>query len=253
MRSFEKFEFKPEITERTIMQKKLTMAAMLGAFAFAEEIKTDLEFGWFNKYADRGVITVDDPVTQGAVGLEYGNWYVNLWGNLDLTEENSEKYKFSELDYTIEYRSEIGGIGEYSLGAIFYDFEKAPGTTELTASFTFYAPLSPNISAFYDVEEIDGLYLAGSVSESIALGDELALECEALIGWATGNYNAGSLGTDGGSSLQDVTLRAALPIAMGDWTISPMVSWSAICANNLRKLAGRDDFVFFGVTLGTDF
>jgi len=235
------------------MQKKLTIAAMLGAFAFAEEVTTDLEFGWFSRYADRGVITVDDPVIQGAIGLEYGNWYVNLWGNLDLTEENGEKYKFTELDYTIEYRSGIDGLGEYSLGAIFYDFENAPCTTELTAGFTLDAPLSPSISLFYDIEEVDGLYLAGSVSQNLALGGELSLECEALVGWATGNYNQDSLGTDGGSSLQDVTLRASLPIGIGDWTVSPMVSWSAICASNLRELAGRDDFVFLGVTLGTEF
>lgn len=65
---------------------------------------------FFSKYIRRGQNLNDDPVFQTGINLSYSKLTATIWGNMDLTSINGNGGDFSELDYYLDYSSEVPGI-----------------------------------------------------------------------------------------------------------------------------------------------
>jgi hypothetical protein len=97
--------------------------------AFGEsEVDFEITADFFSKYIWRGQNLNDDPVFQSGFSASYRGLTAAIWGNMDLTNINGNSGDFSELDYCLDYSSEVPGIKGvgYSIGAAYYTF---PGTT----------------------------------------------------------------------------------------------------------------------------
>ncbi|NQZ59426.1 MAG: hypothetical protein HRT88_18395, partial [Lentisphaeraceae bacterium] len=186
--------------------KKLLLAAMmfvtLGSLSAADNsenmFSVSLTQGLSSKYVWRGIAFSEDTVNQGDATVsadldEFGTFSVGVWYNLDLEKSHNsaglvESGHVSEVDYTFGWEKEFDG---YSIGAgyIVYDF---PGgddeTREAYLSVSLDTFLAPSITAYYDVEDVDGLYLELAIghdfdTDSVIKGSTVSVG--GTLGWAS--------------------------------------------------------------------
>lgn len=246
------------------MLKKMTVVvvAMIVSFAgmsqaFEAEIAGDVSVDYLGKYVWRGQLLNDDPVLQPGVGFGIGNLYINLWGSMDTTNYNGNGGEFNEVDYTIDYSDSLTDILGYSVGAIRYEFPNTDldATTEIYAGLNLDVFLSPSVTVYYDIDDIEGTYVSAGVGHSIDLSDTMALDMSASLGWGNDKYNTGYWGVSS-SSTQDLSVSVALPIAMGDWTLTPSVNYVSLTSSDLKKsdaYATESDYFYAGIGLSTEF
>lgn len=248
------------------MLKKMmvVVAAMIVSYAatsraFDVEIAGDASVDYNGKYVWRGQVLNDDPVLQPSVGFQVGKVYLNVWGNMDTTEYNGNSGEFNEVDYTIDYSDQITDLLGFSIGAIRYDFPNTSldATTEIYAGLNLDVFLAPSVTVYYDIDDVEGTYVSFGIGHSIELSETLALDMSASLGWGNDKYNEGYWGiTDADSSAQDLAVSVALPIALGDWTLTPSVNYVSLMDNDLREsdaYAMESDYFYAGIGLSTSF
>ena len=224
-----------------------------------DDLAVGVDVGVFSKYVWRGIDTVDDFVLQPAVDLSMSGFGLNLWGNLDLTDENDSAGEFTEVDLTGSYSFSLDSA-TIGLGVIAYFFPGADGdTTELFASVGFDTALSPTLTVYRDVDEVDGFYLALSGSHAFAdlirAGEATALspEVSISIGFGDRDYNQAYFSVDGGG-FADLTLGLALPVALSDTaTLAVSVHYSRLLDGDLRDATDDPDNLWFGLSLSIGF
>ncbi len=248
-----------------MLKKMMVVAvAMIVSFAsvsraFDVEIAGDASVSYMGKYVWRGQLLNDDPVVQTSVGFQVGKLYLNLWGNMDTTEYNGNSGEFNEVDFTIDYSDQITEFLGFSIGAIRYDFPNTDfdATTEIYAGLNLDTFLSPSVTIYYDIDDYEGIYLSFGIGHSLAITETLALDLGASMGWGNKKYNEGYWpSADGGSSLQDLTLTIALPIAMGNWTLTPSLNYVTLMDSDIRDaddFATESDYFYAGIGLSLTF
>jgi hypothetical protein len=251
------------------MLKKMmvVVVAMIVSFAgmtqaFDADISGDVSLDYMGKYIWRGQLLNDDPVLQPGIGFGFGNLYLNLWGSMDTTEYNDNSGEFNEVDYTIDYSDSINDMFGYSIGAIRYDFPNTDfdATTEIYAGLNFNTFLSPSITLYYDIDEVEGIYVSFAVGHSFELSEMLVLDLSASLGWADKDYNDFYWTVDD-SGANDLALSLALPIAMGDWTLTPSINYVSLMDNDIRASDAyatnsdndKSDYFYAGIGLSTEF
>lgn len=240
---------------------------MCGTQAVIAEDKIEFEFtaDFFGKYVWRGQNLSDDPVFQTGISASYKGWTAAIWGNVDLTGINGNSGDFSEADYSLDYSGAIPGIEGigYSVGVIYYDF---PGTavkdtTEIYWGLNFDLPLSPSITVYHDVDEVEGSYISlafGHSIEKIAeLGPDLpiGMEIGANLGWGSGSYNKYYWGTDQ-TKLNDLAFSVSFPMEIAGWTVSPSLNYITLLSDDIRDTDAygtESDFFFAGISLSKSF
>ncbi|AQQ09594.1 hypothetical protein L21SP3_01402 [Sedimentisphaera cyanobacteriorum] len=241
--------------KKIILTTALAAGLATSASAFDAEIEGDLSVGYFSKYIWRGQAINDESVIQTGIGFQVDKIYLNLWGNMDLTDEG-EKNNFTEVDFTAEYSDSLTEGVDYTLGVIRYDFDEDAGNTnEIYGGLSFDMPLSPSFTVYRDIDAIEGTYFSAGVSHSFSLGEDMALDCAASLGYADSDYNLGYWGVDD-SSMQDLALSASMPLAMGDWTLTPSVTYAAIMDDELKETDAYEpdpDYIYAGISLSTTF
>ena len=216
----------------------------------------------FSKYVWRGQNVVDDWVLQPSAGIGYKGFTASVWGNMDLHGETVDDGELNEVDYVIDYSNTFPGqeILAYSVGAIYYDFPNAqlPGTAEIYGGLSASASLSPAVTWFYDFDEADGSYIQFSVGhgvEKIAQWTKDAycdLEVGASLAYASAGYDDYYFGVND-SALNDLTLSAGLPISVGNWTIKPIIAYSMMIDDDIRKATGKSDNLWGGINIAVEF
>jgi len=238
------------------------VTALLCSPGFSQQ---PLEFGvtadFMGKYIWRGQILSDDPVFQPGATLTYKNFTAGFWGNMDLTSINNHSGEFTEYDYYLDYSAQLcEGIG-YSVGLIYYYFPGLTDTTELYWGIGFDVPLNPAITVYYDVDEVEGAYICGSVGHTfenvfeIVQGTPTSVELGASLGWGSASYNDGYWGTDQ-SKLNDLALSIAFPTRFGNLTLSPSLNYVALVSYDIRStdaFTTESDYFFAGLNLVYDF
>jgi hypothetical protein len=133
----------------------------------------------------RGITRKNGYVAQadGYVTLRYRDLWVTAgaWTNLelersgssDLTDRGTGRWGFTELDYWLEASLPWEGI-ESSLGYTAYTFitpRPSPGRGSASNTRELYGRvglrwlyLSPRVTAYWDIDRVDGLYLEADVS-----------------------------------------------------------------------------------------
>ncbi len=237
-----------------VLSLMLTLALLSPPGAQAKDWSLEMNLAYNSRYLWRGMVATDGPVLQPAATLGYRGFTAGVWGNLELTGVNGQKGSFTEVDLWAEY-SRTWGVLSPKVGVIHYHFPPDGGadTTELYLGLGLAVPLSPSLTIYYDVDQVQGFYVAAGLGHSLDLFKNgmlsASLELSATIGWASAAFNRGYLGVDK-SAINHVLLSVGVPIAIGQrLTITPTVNYSVVPDGDLRDAAGEPDNFFAGVSV----
>lgn len=244
----------------------LSVLSLLGTMARAEDaVGIDVSADFFGKYVWRGQNLNNSSVFQPGVGVTYGGFTGSVWGSLDMTASNDNRYDFTEYDFSIDYSAEVPGVDGvgFSVGSILYRFPSVTpsSTTEVYWGFNFDLPLSPSVTVYHDVDQADGTYVAFGVGHSFEeifhLSPEMpvGMEIGASVGWADSDYNAFYWGVEE-SKLNDLTLSVSFPVEIAGWTVAPSVNYVTLLNSDIRQsdvYAKKSDYVFAGISLSKSF
>jgi hypothetical protein len=231
------------------------------------EVGADL--GLFSSYVWRGLSRTNKPVAEPALyvsfpissaSLTLGGWAnVDLGGYDDLADDIalgggtsfnlSEFDPYAEVSFPIGKATLTGGV----IGYIYPNDETAPNfvglltsdanTVEIYGKLGYDAPLSPELSIYYDVDKIKGAYIEGTVSYSLAASENVSVDLAALAGFSAGQGVSDDpdesfyFADDGFTHLD---LSAGIPFTTGAVSITPV----------LHLVVNGDDFTKF--TSATD-
>lgn len=231
----------------------IAVLGMTGVGWAEGDVSVEVTTDFFSKYVWRGQNVTDDWVFQPGVSATYGGLTGGFWGNLDLTDENDESGEFIEYDYYADYSGQITETIGYSVGGIYYYFPGGEATTELYAGLSLDVIASPSLTVYYDIDEVEGAYVAFGVGHSFE-GPDLpcGIDLAANLGWGDSSYNEAYWGTDGGE-LNDLTLSAAFPFEVGPVTVTPSVHYVALLGSDISDVADDDSLFYAGVGLAYGF
>lgn len=179
-----------------------------------------------DRYLFRGAVMFDGPVLQGSASATFpltsgASASLTGWGNLDLTNDaghallaGGQGGRLSQVDLVPEY-AWSWGEWNVALGLINYNFPNGPeSTSEVYASATRELwGMSSSLTAYYDVQEVDGTYWVGSVARGWALGEHLTAELAGSLSWADADQAQAYYGAaDGG--LGDLTSVLTVELAL---------------------------------------
>ncbi|MFC1537975.1 hypothetical protein ACFL6H_01000 [Candidatus Latescibacterota bacterium] len=233
----------------------------LSSFA-ADGPEFGLDLSYVGKYVWRGVVFAEDGVFQQSLTGSMKELSVNLWGNMDLTDENGTTRQMNEWDYTVDYSSGIGyfaGLG-YSVGIIGYTFPNGgDSTTEFYIGASYDTIGSPSITIYRDVEAINGTYVLLGGGYSFPVAEITSIDISGSIGFGSENMNVGLYGSPAsGAGLSDLLLSVSAPFSVMDIvSLTPSVIFSSILdsdGSDAYDAAGMDaSNVFFSLTASKSF
>ncbi|MBA3259482.1 MAG: hypothetical protein H0T68_08460 [Gemmatimonadales bacterium] len=242
--------------------KVLGAALLVGALATTPEpagAQTSLsaDLGLFRSYVWRGVSLTNRPVAQPDVYLSIpaGNASVTFggWGNVelgryddvndDISESGglsgldlSEFNPYAEVSFPAGKATLTGGVIGYVYPNDLTDEANAGldsdyNTVELYGTVGFDVPLSPSLSVYYDLDKIDGAYIEGNVSHSLAAGENLSIDLGALAGFSAGQDCEGNILAETctnrfnfeDNGLTHVDLSAGISFAAGALAFTPQL------------------------------
>jgi hypothetical protein len=240
-------------------------AAVEGKNATVEAAETEepLSYGasvqFLSKYVSRGAVVSGDPVLQPEVWLSYKGFTFDIWNNVDLTDYEIAPWRLTESDFTVEYafslsKATIGlGYSYYTYPNLHYD-----DTQEFYASACLDVFLSPELTVYYDIDEICGVYANGLVRYAVPLGleckgEKVNAELSAAVGWGDSNYIGGCF-DDTGESLVDLLLSCAVPVKLSDnVSLTPSISYMTVLDSHLRQCTGKSDALYGGIAVTVEF
>ena len=153
------------------------------------------------------------------------------------------------------------GILSLSGGIIHYLFPNTglPQTTELYGAVGLDVLLSPTVTVYADVDEVNGAYMNLSLDHTFENvcepieGVRVSVDVSAAAGFGSANHNAFYYGT-ATSAMTDLTFSAGFPISIGEhWTVTPAINYSTIMDGRIRRALEKDDNVWSGVSVTFSF
>jgi Bacterial protein of unknown function (Gcw_chp) len=217
------------------------------------QTEVGVDLGLYSSYVWRGLSLTNKPVVQPAVyiSIPISNASLTLggWANIDLgsyddvnddiaegggTSFNlSEFDPYAEISFPVGKATLTGGVTGY----IYPNDEDAPNdagllisddnTVELYGKLGYDAPLSPELSIYYDIDKIKGAYIEGAVSYSLAASENISIDLGALAGFSAGQgvpddplSESANFADDGFTHLD---LSAGIPFTAGAVSITPVI------------------------------
>jgi hypothetical protein len=226
-----------------------TIAALAAAVPpVAAQTTLGFDAAVFSSYVWRGVSYTNKPVLQPdlyvTIPLGGASFTAGGWANIDIAKYDNAKndisesggtsaFNFAEFDWWGEFgipagkaQLTLGGTGYIfpnpkSCGCFTSDFN----TIEVYGKVALDVPLSPKVSAYYDVDKVKGFYVEGGVSHGIPVGPK-TLTIGALVGYNNGQQAKGSKDKSfnfAENGLTHVDLSAALGLSAGSLSITPSI------------------------------
>ena len=236
-----------------------TVLVVIGVLGSAVPAQAQATFGvdldLFSSYVWRGLSLTNKPVAEPALWVSFpaGNASITVggWANFDLgkyddlSDDISESggvssFNLSEFDPYAEISFPVGRA-TLTAGATAYLFTNssdavAPNdfgllttddhTAELYAKASFDVPLSPQLSIYYDVVNIKGAFIEGSVGHSVPLSEKISIDLGAVAGFSAGQGTSddpdqsANFSDDGFTHLD---LSAGIPFSAGVFSIAPVL------------------------------
>jgi hypothetical protein len=142
----------------------------------------------FSNYVWRGQKLSEEWVVQPSAGFNYKSFGAELWANYD-----TETEEHNETDLTLFYNLTRNQI-DIEAGYIYYGYDgQSNDTQEIYGAFTLTEVfLTPTVTAYYDFDEGDGLYMEASVTHTHELPREMTLDLMALASFNVENETTGS-------------------------------------------------------------
>ena len=221
----------------------VTVLALISVNAIAQEaIGLDVDLTYASKYIWRGMDLMPDDEAALSPSITYGipetEITLNAYGYYNLDASNLD-----EIDYTIDYTTEISEGYDLSAGLIYYWLDAGGSTYEAYAGVTLTDILiQPSLTIYYDFDEVEGFYanLAGAYEVPI---DEYTL----CLGAGIGYFNGYGMIDDG---LGDIDLSASMAFDLSEmFTLTPEVHYVIVDEATINS---EDEF-WFGVTAGASF
>ncbi|MBU0715044.1 MAG: MipA/OmpV family protein [Verrucomicrobia bacterium] len=158
----------------------------------AQAFSVIADLGMYSAYVSRGQVNSDRPVIEPALTVKKHGVRLNVWGNLDLSDQVTGRRQFSEVDLTAAYDFPVPVI-EASAGIIEYLYPNTPrpSTREVFLSVAWPNPIAePELNAYYDFGDVQGAYFNMSLEHDFTfLKDRLHLTPGANSGWGSRSYN----------------------------------------------------------------
>jgi hypothetical protein len=192
----------------------------------------------------------NNSALQPSLTYDFGDsgFSLNVFASFALTDRNFYKYA-DEIDLTLTYALKTSETLSLVLGFINYGyfFAKSFKFEDNTTQEFFVelglpkVPLSPTLTAFYDINLGDGLYVKLTGGHSLPIGGGLSLDLAATLG-----YNAGMFLPEwADTGFSDLTIGASLPIKLGSLTLSPFVNYTFV----FLEAVNEDNELWFGASL----
>jgi hypothetical protein len=157
-----------------------------------EDIEAAAEVGVYNAFISRGQVNNDEPVVQPQIEITKYGVYLNVWGNLDLTDRVTGRRDFSEVDLTLGYKLLLEQA-EIRLGIIDYIYPNrlSPETREVFGIFEYpNSILTPRVECYYDFVKANGIYAFLALEHEFSfLNDKMRLTPGVSSGWGSCPYN----------------------------------------------------------------
>lgn len=205
-----------------------------------------------SRFIFRGIdiLSNNNPAIQPSITYTFGEsgFSLNVWGSFALSERGRCKY-LDEIDLTLSYVFKTPEKYSLEVGFINYGywFSKAHKFKDMTTQEFFVKAglpnvlFSPALSAYYDINQGDGLYLQLSGVHAVALNKKINLDLSAKLG-----YNAGQWVPEGAKTgFSDLTIGAATPFNVGKITLTPFINYTFVFLDAINS----DDEFWFGVSL----
>ncbi len=220
-----------------------------------ETLNLDFEPTLNSKYVWRGITFSGESVFQPSVSASYGRLSFNLWGNLNLVDNDDYDIELNEIDYTISY-SVLSGPVDFALGGVLYTFPNIGdgATTELFASIGLPSRLNPSFTVYQDVQEAEGTYLSLGIAPSIPLDNwNTSLDLALSMGIGSSKHNTFYYGASGGGAT-DFLLGLGMPFQLSDnTTLTPHIALASLLGKDIRASQARDSAVLVGFGLSSSF
>lgn len=251
------------------MRKWLSMFALgvaCAAPAWAQDEKNwslDVGVDYANKYLFRGLIlTGDEKILIPHASLGIGNLSLGYYGYFGKIEGFGSDY--GETDFNLDYTFALGDKASLTLGGVTYlyngDAERDIAffdTYEAYGILSFDTFLSPTISYYEDLDEVEGGYAAFGISHGFEFSDKVSLTLSGQVGVDFGyNLNAAladSLGIDeSNGDLSDGLVGLDLAVQFTD-ALSGHVLAQRTFAFDVLDDIGQDDETIVTAGLGYSF
>ena len=169
-------------------------------------------------YVWRGQVISENPCLQPSVTLGAGNFDLNIWGTLDLVDDE-DTWERNRVDVTGSYAWERGRqvVDAGIVGYVYHDGPRqtSKDTFEMFVSYGVDVPLLPSLSIYYDFDRIDGYYGSFSLQHSIEIiPDRVAFDLGVFLGAADANYLNATIDdrSEAEDEIQDPLFIEALPL-----------------------------------------
>ena len=233
----------------------LSVALLFLTVPLKAQTEVGIDLGLFSSYVWRGVTSTNKPVMQPAayLSIPVANTSVTLgaWSNIDLGKYDdsaddisesggssgfnlSEIDPYAEVSFLVGKTTLTGGV----LGYVYPNSDSAPNasgfttsdanTVEIYGKLGLDAPLSPELSVYYDVNKVKGAYIEGAVSYSLAATENISVDLGALAGFNAGrgipdDPLSGEISNYEDDGFTHLDLSAGVPFAVGTVSITPVV------------------------------
>ena len=204
----------------------------------------------------RGVKTGDSPVFQPRFFYAGELLYLEVWGSMDLTDDQDMQFEFNETRYTVGLEHMLNG-SMISAGIVKYQYSVAgmEDTTELYAGISFDCVLNPSVIVYRDVDAYEGTYAQFSISHTLPLqwNRTDGVELFAILGYGDASYKSdrfghGMGGTGDGpggpgsgeqqdlsAGLAQYAIGAELPIRLGKGELRFSCTYTDFADSNLHS------------------
>ena len=262
--------------------RSVTAAFVWGALslpsAAAAQVVFTTDAGAYNAYVWRGVTLTNQMVLQPDAYLTIpaggGSAVLGFWSTIDAgryddpVDDLSEgggtsSLNATELNVWAEYGHGLGSRMTGTVGGLIYLFPNESGltndvnrTVEVYGKLQLAAPLSPKLAAWYDLDKVNGLYLEGSVSHTVAVSESFPVTLGALGGFSgsqgINSADPAEIANFAGNTFTHLDLSATGVFRLGSVTLSPTVHFllpNDDFARITKPAVRRDAKAWAGVSL----
>ena len=209
----------------------LAIAALAFAGPAAAETTATYVLDFASAYVWRGISVTDGAVFQPSITIAHDSGFAfNLWGNLDITDENDLESEFIEVDLTPSYTFPTDSNLTATVGLIEYLFPNSGGfdssTTEAFVSLGWAGAIAPVLAVYYDFDLVEDIYANLGVSFSDEIATDTSWKLALTAGYAGedfASFYAG--GIDGGLFDGRATLTLAYA-PEGRWGIAGYAAYT---------------------------
>ena len=215
--------------------KKILMMLLLLAGTMVSAVEFEVETAVNSQYVWRGMLLNENAVFQPGITFSHQGFSLNVWSNMDLTDDYDHEFEFNELDYTLSYDWSTSAVS-WSTGLISYTFPNTEFTSTMEAYIGFSLDkvrFNPSATLYYDFDEVEGFYLELSGSHEFETGLCLGLK----LGYASEDYVAGYFVVEGEAdgSFTDYAVTLDYPVALKYGELNFNVTWSNLVDSDLHS------------------